>query len=142
MDSVVVFGAGVVVGVVLILALQAVRRLSPVPSPTADHPAGRGTDPVGSLIARAGGRSGGRAAFHTKVTVTGSRSLIRMDGGAPSVEIDGVAYHRLADVPADARELLVDELRLIRDTPNLPAGALSGLDAFMADDGATDPQGR
>jgi hypothetical protein len=138
MDSAVAFAAGVIVGVVLILGLQAVRRLGPVGGSRDDQSSGTGANPVGSVLTRTGTGSFGHGGLHAKLTVTGSRSLIRLDGDQPHVEIDGVTYHRLADVPEHARELLIDELRLVRDTPNLPDAALAGLDAFMAGDDAID----
>jgi hypothetical protein len=143
MDSGIAFVVGLVVGAVAVIGLQAARRRSSLPSPSdqpADEPA---MIPHGSPVTHAGGLSIGRGALrggvHAKVTVTGSRSLIRLDGPSPTVEIDGVTYHRLADVPPHARELLIGELQLIRDTPNLPPGSLAGLDTFLADGSALDP---
>jgi hypothetical protein len=142
MDSALPFVAGVVVGAILVVGLQAARRRSSLPSPSDQPPDGPGLIPPESPVTHAGGLTlglgGPRAGIHAKVTVSGSRSLIRLDGASPTVEIDGVPYHRLADVPPHARELLIGELQLIRDTPNLPSGSLAGLDSFLADGGVAD----
>ena len=129
MESLVAFAGGVVVGAVAVILLQAIRRSSPVESPTALRPTGAPSGSIESILADLG------ASTHSRVTVTGSRSLIRLDhGDEPTVEIDGTTYHRLADVPAASRTLLLDELRVLHDTPDLPAGALAGLETFLGDD--------
>ena len=134
MEALVPFVAGVVVGAVAVILLRTIRRSSPVESPTALRPtgstAGAAAGPLDALLHELG------TTTHSQVTVVGRSSVIRMGhgGGPPIVEIDGTTYHRMADVPDEARELLLDELRVVRDTPNLPADALAGLDAFLGDD--------
>ena len=64
------------------------------------------------------------------VTTQASRSTIRLDGETPTIEVDGVAYQRLDDVPAEARAILRDELRLALDA-GLPEAARSRLEAFL-----------
>ena len=67
----------------------------------------------------------------TAVTTRSSRSIVRLDGATPTVEVDGVTYDSLATVPPDARALLVDELRLMLHN-DLPAPVRSQLEAFLA----------
>jgi hypothetical protein len=90
-------------------------------------------DEATTAIAETIGRLASAAGADPRTTVTThvSRSAIRLDGEAPTVEVDGVTYHSLADVPPDARALLLDELRLMVGT-TIPAAARSQLEAFLA----------
>ena len=82
-------------------------------------------DTIGQLARGAG------IDVQTAVTTRSSRSIVRLDGTAPTVEVDGVTYNSLAAVPPDARALLVDELRLMLHN-DLPAPVRSQLEAFLA----------
>ena len=97
-----------------------------------------GIDEAASMIAETIGRVASAAGANPRTTVTThlSRSAIRLDGETPTVEVDGVTYHSLADVPADERALLLDELRLMLDR-NLPDPARTQLEAFLATADAT-----
>ena len=87
-------------------------------------------DTIGQLASAAG------IDVHTAVTTRSSRSIVRLDGATPTVEVDGVTYDSLATVPPDARPLLVNELRLMLHN-DLPAPVRSQVEAFLATAGAS-----
>jgi hypothetical protein len=65
------------------------------------------------------------------ITTRVSRTAVRLDGETPTIEVDGIAYQRLADVPPDARELLRDELQVALDR-GMPEPARSRLQTLLA----------
>ena len=97
-----------------------------------------GIDEAASMIAETIGRVASAAGANRRTTVTThlSRSAIRLDGETPTVEVDGVTYHSLADVPADARALLQNDLRVMLNG-NIPDPARSQLEKFLATADAT-----
>jgi hypothetical protein len=160
MDQVliVVFAAGVAAGILLIAVGLSLRRSKAGSSNPPDRArssgpgrtftfsrtfsAGSSTDAkaaeaaideAASLVADTIGRVASAAGVDARTTVTTrvSRSAIRLDGASPTVEVDGVTYVSLADMPADARSLLVDELRLMLDS-KMPEPAHSQLEALLA----------
>ena len=74
--------------------------------------------------------------LRTAVTTSSSRSVVRLDGASPTVELDGVTYDSLAEIPPESRALLVDELRVMLHN-DLPAPVRSQLEAFLATAEAT-----
>jgi hypothetical protein len=68
---------------------------------------------------------------HTTVRSTGRSLRILVD----AIEIGGVRYRRLAEVPAADRGLVADELRVSRDLLPPDAAELAMIDAFLSDDG-------
>jgi hypothetical protein len=92
-----------------------------------------GIDEATSMIAETIGRIATAAGANPQTTIEThvSRSAIRLDGETPTVEVDGVTYNSLADVPADARTPLLDELRVLLNS-NIPDPPRSQLEAFLA----------
>ena len=160
---IVVFAAGVAAGIVLIAVGLGLRRFKGsgevTPGQLRNPSSGRsitfsrtfsaggstdaksgesGIDEATSTIVETIGRLASAAGANPQSTVTThvSRSAIRLDGKTPTVEVDGVTYHSLADVPADARALLLDDLRLMLDR-DIPDPARSQLEAFLATADAT-----
>jgi hypothetical protein len=92
-----------------------------------------GIEEATSAIAETMGRIATAAGANPRTTVTThvSRSAIRLNGETPTVEVDGITYHNLADVPSDARTVLLAELRVMLNS-NIPDPARSQLEAFLA----------
>ena len=102
---------------------------------TSDQPGvGEGKGAILETIGRLA--SGAGIDVQTAVTTRSSRSIVRLDGATPTVEVDGVTYDSLAAIPPDARALLVDELRLMLHN-DLPAPVRSQLEAFLATAGVS-----
>jgi hypothetical protein len=141
-SGVLIFFAGVVVGmlaVAIVLGLRRVRAGSETtlpggitgPAPIASAGSSR---PGGPGIL---GTSG--AKVRTTVTTRVSRTQIRLDGGAPHVLVEGQTYHNLADLPETTRNLIVDELRVA--LPQVPETARGKLEALIASAGDGPPPG-
>ena len=82
-------------------------------------------DTIGQLASAAG------IDVRTAVTTRSSRTVVRLDGATPTVEVDGVTYDNLAAIPPDDRALLVAEIGLMLHN-DLPASVRSHLEAFLA----------
>ena len=65
------------------------------------------------------------------VTQAANAPTIRLTDGSPEISIAGTTYTRIEDVPAEHREQVIDELRLIRDS--MPEPIRHQVDALMAD---------
>jgi hypothetical protein len=61
-------------------------------------------------------------------------SSVRFEGNTLSVVVNGRTYHRLADVPAGDRDLLVKELELVEDG-DVPEAMRRQVRAFLAGSG-------
>ena len=88
------------------------------------------------------------AGSHTGLTVNTSHlalvvrlpgSTVHLNDGRPRVEVNGVTYHRLADVPTDAKMRLVDELGQTLDSGTLPEPARAAIEGFLAGRAPAEP---
>lgn len=136
-SSVVVFFAGVVVGIAAVGLVLGLRRLratteTVLPQGVTAPPSATGPPLEGALATAPAATN---APSHTRATVTTriTRTQIRFDGSAPNVVVDGQTYHSLAAVPEAARALVVDELRLA--LPNVSEAARPKVEAFIASAG-------
>ena len=73
---------------------------------------------------------------HLALAVKLPESTIHLNDGQARVEVGGATYHRLADVPTEAKMRLVEELGRALDSGTLPEPARAALEAFLAGGGA------
>jgi hypothetical protein len=113
MEPWVAFLAGLTVGIVIGIGVGRIRGAT-VP----------GVPPAGPVSESA-------PAIPAGATRVLASSSVRFEGDVLSVVVNGHTYHRLADVPAGDRDLLVKELELVEDG-DVPDAMRRQVRAFMA----------
>jgi hypothetical protein len=69
---------------------------------------------------------------HLALAVKLPESTVHLNDGQARVDVGGVTYHQLADVPTEAKMRLVEELGLALDSGTLPEPARAAIEAFLA----------
>lgn len=147
MDPIVAFVIGVLVGGGIVLVGVALRRL-PAGIAAPAHPgtaSAAATPPSPRVLfrtesrkiqARISRRTGSGSVQHATIDLTDSATgaRIHVADGVPSIEIDGAAYDRLADVPERLRTALERDLALLRDA-DVPEELKSAMLALIGGDG-------
>jgi hypothetical protein len=114
MEPWVAFVAGLTVGIVIGIGVGRIRGATVPGIPAATSPGSESLPaiPVGAKRVIAS-------------------SSVRIEGDTLSVVVNGRTYHRLADVPAGDRDLLVKELELVEDG-DVPEAMRRQVRAFLA----------
>ena len=111
------FVAGVIVGMAVIVVAQRFRG----------GPAGAAPNvAVPNLAVPAASSYPPGPTVATRVT----SSSVRFEGDSVSIDVDGRAYHRLADVPDADRDLLIQELQAVVDS-DAPESVRNQIRAFL-----------
>ena len=127
---------GVLIGYVLAPFIPPTFRVkgriaaTPTPARTAAQPG------LGVTLGRPGHRGVvTTTTTHLALAVKLPESTVHLNDDEAKVEVGGATYHRLADVPTEAKMRLVEELGLALDSGTLPEPARTAIEAFLAGQG-------